>query len=727
MTVTNSPFFNIQYGWATGDNGWGDPVNNNLKVLSFLDKGAVDDVVSTLPTTPTTGSSYILTTDNLLYVRFAEGWMFITPQAGMEVTKLSDGTKKQWNGSAWIDVTKVKISDLVNSSGSSLVGWARSPLTSSIVNVHQALDTLAVSLWEFASLVTSKPTPSDPNTWDWTPAIQAGLNYTQSIGAWLEFPEGDYTCSSGSITTTPSKSVRIRGSGKARILVSNPASKTSTTDQSFTASTTFIFPMDGDSGGNASNRVSSLYVQDIQFVNKDTSANTRLFYTGSDMRSAKIINCRFEMFSCVGTLGIQRYASSIHTNSDALTSVDKVIISDNYVTSDSAATGQAPKSFHLHHCHDSLLLGNTLLGNGGTGLVYRVNGGTYDTIPNISRGSANVKVIGNHFETENVEYEYNQITKSTNVTITGNTADASRATNPDNMFDVFNCINMTFANNTAVGGGLLFFGHADLNNGSFPANLIGPSNLTATGNSITNPSHYAIFNVGGDGGATSNRACRNVTIEGNTVYCTPGYTPSASRATAFVDAFLVDSLIVRGNRVSGIQRHMLGFFNLNVVVDGEHMAGAGGTIEQFSTTGHDTQQIQVGNLTVVGNATGLYSASTASKSYGFANNISVTNDSLLSRVYTATATGAFSVGSTAVLPALTNTSTSYLLLVHYSTSTTPAAFLYIASVRSSGTVITPVVSDNTKVIVTVDASNVVTATAQGATQATVKISSLRLI
>lgn len=122
MAVTTSPFFNIQYGWTTGQDGWGDPVNTNLKVLSFLDKGAVDDFVSSLPGSPVTGSSYVLTTDNLLYVRFAEGWMFITPQNGMEVTKLSDGTKKQWNGSAWIDVTKVKVSDLAATTGSSLVG-----------------------------------------------------------------------------------------------------------------------------------------------------------------------------------------------------------------------------------------------------------------------------------------------------------------------------------------------------------------------------------------------------------------------------------------------------------------------------------------------------------------------------------------------------------------------------------------------------------------------------
>lgn len=181
MTVTTSPFFNIQYGWSTGDSGWGDPVNTNLKVLSFLDKGAVDDFVSSLPGAPTTGSSYVLTTDNLLYVRFAEGWMFITPQTGMEVTKLSDGTKHQWNGSSWVDITKAKISDLALSSGSSLIGYSRNSILSAITNVHQMLDVQPVSVWEFANLITDKPTPSDPTTWDWSPAVQAAVNTNKPV------------------------------------------------------------------------------------------------------------------------------------------------------------------------------------------------------------------------------------------------------------------------------------------------------------------------------------------------------------------------------------------------------------------------------------------------------------------------------------------------------------------------------------------------------------------
>lgn len=59
--------------------------------------------------------------------------------------------------------------------GASRVGWTRSPLASRIDNAHKALDSHAVSAWEFENLITSKPNPSDTSTWDWAPAVNAAL------------------------------------------------------------------------------------------------------------------------------------------------------------------------------------------------------------------------------------------------------------------------------------------------------------------------------------------------------------------------------------------------------------------------------------------------------------------------------------------------------------------------------------------------------------------------
>lgn len=61
--------------------------------------------------------------------------------------------------------------DLGEPTGAKMSGWKRSPLTSAISTVGQMLDAQGRSIWEFADLVTNKPDPANPNTWDWTPAF----------------------------------------------------------------------------------------------------------------------------------------------------------------------------------------------------------------------------------------------------------------------------------------------------------------------------------------------------------------------------------------------------------------------------------------------------------------------------------------------------------------------------------------------------------------------------
>lgn len=73
-----------------------------------------------------------------------------------------------------------------------------------------SVDALTVTPWEFAALITSKPNPSDPSTWDWTPAIQAAV----ATGKSVYFPSGVY------LLTTPVSSAvagqRLLGSGVAQ-------------------------------------------------------------------------------------------------------------------------------------------------------------------------------------------------------------------------------------------------------------------------------------------------------------------------------------------------------------------------------------------------------------------------------------------------------------------------------------------------------------------------------
>lgn len=66
--------------------------------------------------------------------------------------------------------------------GAGLVGWQRSGLTSAIDDVHGALNSLAVSPWEFAKFAIGYNPRTDYRTWDWRPAIQRALDCCALFG-----------------------------------------------------------------------------------------------------------------------------------------------------------------------------------------------------------------------------------------------------------------------------------------------------------------------------------------------------------------------------------------------------------------------------------------------------------------------------------------------------------------------------------------------------------------
>lgn len=77
-----------------------------------------------------------------------------------------------------LDATGSQI--LTAPTGSQLVGWSRLQLSDDITNVHQALDAQPVNIFEYADLVSVRPNPSDPSTWDWTSAINAACSSANS-------------------------------------------------------------------------------------------------------------------------------------------------------------------------------------------------------------------------------------------------------------------------------------------------------------------------------------------------------------------------------------------------------------------------------------------------------------------------------------------------------------------------------------------------------------------
>ena len=174
MAQTSSPFFNIQYGWELGSSGWGDPVNTNLQVMSFLDKGAVDDFVGVLPGSPANGDSVVYTVDNQLYFRIGGSWLFVTPQEGMEINKLSDGTKWKFNGTSWVEtLSEVKLADSSNPvNGAAAIGYEGS-------TVKARLDRVRITGPSDAVTYTFTPEYNTTN-----PECDASIN----TGGKLQFP-----------------------------------------------------------------------------------------------------------------------------------------------------------------------------------------------------------------------------------------------------------------------------------------------------------------------------------------------------------------------------------------------------------------------------------------------------------------------------------------------------------------------------------------------------------
>ncbi|MGN8278173.1 hypothetical protein [Pseudomonas sp. SMN5] len=82
--------------------------------------------------------------------------------------------------------------DLLAPDGATRVGWIRDQLAPSIESVAQMLNAQSVSLWEFADLVVTKPTPTNAATWDWTPAMQAFVDYCAANKLAGSIPAGTF-------------------------------------------------------------------------------------------------------------------------------------------------------------------------------------------------------------------------------------------------------------------------------------------------------------------------------------------------------------------------------------------------------------------------------------------------------------------------------------------------------------------------------------------------------
>lgn len=112
------------------------------------------------------------------------------------------GTEGAFFAGVGADKLKTELASTDPTKGAALVEFNRTEQATGTDSVNQALSSGAISVWEFVSLITSKPDPANPDTWDWTPAILAayqaaydhpvdpgnGLRWSKSV----YFPAGIY-------------------------------------------------------------------------------------------------------------------------------------------------------------------------------------------------------------------------------------------------------------------------------------------------------------------------------------------------------------------------------------------------------------------------------------------------------------------------------------------------------------------------------------------------------
>lgn len=159
------------------------------RLLSF------DSLGNPVVTLPPAGSA----TDLEMRLSMPDGAAIVGDGAGTVQSHLSALDSEVSAVAAVAAATAEDVVTLATPAGAGMVGWERQALTTAIDAAGKMLDAQSVNIWEFANFVTNKPTPGDPGTWDWTPAVvAANASVTQpgiypSVGdLHVLFPVGRY-------------------------------------------------------------------------------------------------------------------------------------------------------------------------------------------------------------------------------------------------------------------------------------------------------------------------------------------------------------------------------------------------------------------------------------------------------------------------------------------------------------------------------------------------------
>lgn len=403
-------------------------------------------------------------------------------------------------------------------------------------------------------------TISDPDSNIREPLIAAIIAARRTSG-FAYIPSGVWELS-GNTVAISAGDVRIKLQEGAKVYTS-PEDFSTYGDFSNTLYGAFSLTMDGSSATDES-ATSVLHLEGGEWINFDTTTKTGFINAYNDMGELVVKNVTLRNYSQAIRAGRSVAVDGVHTGSDPLTSIHRTRIENLNVYGDGQNAGQCAAGWQLFNAYD-VHISKCSIRSPGNGYCTRIGGGEFDAIPRAGHGAGNIRIIGNYFYSEMDGTEYNQIAKARDVVISNNTFDVSNGTTPHNFFDLFNVQNVTFTGNSGVGGGLLFCGHADLGNSSYQSNLVGSGPVTAVGNTITNPTHYHIFNFGGDGTSGGNRAIRDVVCANNTVIVEDGFS-LPSPICFLVYAFITNGLVIEGNSVNGITGLFREYYCRNVTI-----------------------------------------------------------------------------------------------------------------------------------------------------------------
>lgn len=106
-TSRTLPGLGLTGGWSTGENDWGAGVNANWQLLSLMAQGAALDVLATLPSTPSQGDIYLLTSaasvnGNDIACYDNSEWVYFTPKTGYLFYVTSKSAYYKFDGSNWV-------------------------------------------------------------------------------------------------------------------------------------------------------------------------------------------------------------------------------------------------------------------------------------------------------------------------------------------------------------------------------------------------------------------------------------------------------------------------------------------------------------------------------------------------------------------------------------------------------------------------------------------------